>query len=87
MTPPLEDDAQLADVDDLDPAVTLDLRGTRARLVTTDGDLVMLVDDGDVQVEFDSGADGTWEQAVQGAQRVASTALAFAEAIRAQRQQ
>jgi hypothetical protein len=78
-TPVSEDDEDLA------PIVTLDLRAIRTRLEEADGDLIMLVDDGDVQVEFGSGLCGTWEQAILGAQRVASTALAFAEALRERR--
>jgi len=74
-----EDDEELA------PIVTLDLRAIRTRLEEADGDLIMLVDDGDVQVEFGSGLCGTWEQAILGAQRVASTAMAFAEALRERR--
>src|SRR5688572_23206616 len=50
---------------------SLDLRGLRAQIVETDGDLIMVVDDGDVQVEFDSGMSGSWEQAILGAQRLA----------------
>jgi hypothetical protein len=73
------------DDDELSPIVTLDLRAIRTRLEETDGDLIMLVDDGDVQIEFGSGLCGTWEQAILGAQRVASTALAFAEALRRRR--
>jgi hypothetical protein len=71
--------------EELYPIVTLDLRAIRARLEETEGDLVMLVDDGDFQVEFGSGLCGTWEQAILGAQRVASTALAFAEQLRLRR--
>ena len=70
---------------DLSPILTLDLRAIRVVIEETEGDLVMLVDDGDVQVEFGSGLCGTWEQAILGAQRVASTALAYAEALRLRR--
>jgi hypothetical protein len=65
--------------------LSLDLRGLQTRLVETEGDLVMLVDDGDVGVEFSSGMDGTWEQAIRGAQLLASTALAYGEALRTHR--
>ena len=75
----------MAEDDDLYPIVTIDLRALRVRLEDAEGDLIMLVDDGDVQVEFGSGLAGTWEQAILGAQRLASTALAFAEALRLQR--
>jgi hypothetical protein len=75
----------VSEEDELAPIVTLDLRAIRTRLEEADGDLIMLVDDGDVQVEFGSGLCGTWEQAILGAQRVASTAMAFAEALRQRR--
>jgi hypothetical protein len=71
--------------EELSPIVTLDLRTIRIRLEELDGDLTMLVDDGDVEVEFSSGTCGTWEEAIVGAQRLASTALAFAEALRTRR--
>ena len=75
----------MSDDEELFPIVTLDLRAIRARLEETEGDLIMLVDDGDFQVEFGSGLCGTWEQAILGAQRVASVALAFAEELRRRR--
>lgn len=75
----------MAEDEELSPIVTLDLRAIRVRIEETDGDLVMLVDDGDVQVEFGTGLCGTWEQAILGAQQVASIALAFAEALRTRR--
>jgi hypothetical protein len=71
--------------EELSPIVTLDLRTIRIRLEELDGDLTMLVDDGDVEVEFSSGTGGTWEEAIVGAQRLASTTLAFAEALRSRR--
>src|SRR4051794_27594057 len=52
------------DEEELSPSVTLDLRGIRVRLEEQDGDLIMLVDDGDVQIEFSSGLNGSWDQAV-----------------------
>ena len=54
---------------ELSPLVTLDLRAIHAVIEETDGDLVMLVDDGDIQIELNSGLCGTWEQAVAGAER------------------
>ncbi|MEV0566304.1 hypothetical protein [Dactylosporangium sp. NPDC050588] len=68
--------------DDLFPIVTLDLRAIRAVLTEDEGDLILLVDDGDVQIEFSSGLCGTWEQAILGAERVASAATDFAAALR-----
>lgn len=66
----------------LSPIVALDLRFINAVITEDEGDLIMLVDDGDVQIEFTSGMCGTWEQAIVGAQRVASTALEYAASIR-----
>src|SRR5690349_18167339 len=71
--------------EEMSPIANLDLRAIRTQLADADGDLVLLIDDGEVQVEFDSGVNGSWEQAIQGAQRVASAALAYAAALRAQR--
>jgi hypothetical protein len=71
--------------EDLSPIVTIDLRAVRIRMEECDGDLVMLVDDGDVEVEFGSGMSGSFEQAIFGAHRLASTALAYAEALRGRR--
>lgn len=66
----------------LSPIVTLDLRAINAYITEDEGDLIMLVDDGDVQIEFGSGLCGSWDQAIIGAQRVASTALEYAAAMR-----
>jgi hypothetical protein len=73
------------DNDDLGPVVTVDLRAVRIRMQECEGDLVLLVDDGDVEVEFGSGVGGTFEQAIFGAERLASTALAYAQALRGRR--
>jgi hypothetical protein len=66
----------------LTPIVTLDLRYINAVITEDEGDLIMLVDDGDVQIEFTPGMCGSWEQAIVGAQRVASTALEYAATVR-----
>ena len=66
----------------LSPVVTLDLRYINAVITEDEGDLIMLVDDGDVQIEFSSGMCGSWEQAIVGAQKVASTALEYAATVR-----
>jgi hypothetical protein len=68
--------------EELAPMVNLDLRAIRAYVDEADGDLVLLVDDGDVQVEFDSGLSGSWEQAILGAERIASAALEYATELR-----
>jgi hypothetical protein len=84
-----EDDEDLGavvtDDEDLGPVVTIDLRAVRIRMQECEGDLVLLVDDGDVEVEFGSGVGGTFEQAIFGAERLASTALAYAQALRGRR--
>jgi hypothetical protein len=61
---------------------SLDLRGLRTRIVVDEGDLVLEVDDGDVQIQFEAGLSGTWEQAILGAERLASVAQEFADALR-----
>jgi hypothetical protein len=71
--------------EELSPVVTLDLRAINAVITEDEGDLIMLVDDGDVQVEFGSGLCGSWDQAITGAHRVAATAMEFAEALQAHR--
>jgi len=74
-----------SETEELSPCCTLDLRAVRAFITEDEGDLIMLVDDGDVQIEFSSGLCGSWDQAIVGAQRVASTALEFAAALRRDR--
>lgn len=61
---------------------SLDVRGLRARVEYLDGDPVLLVDDGDVEIEFSSGMGGTWDQAITGAERLAATAAAYAVELR-----
>jgi hypothetical protein len=73
------------DDEDLGPIVNIDLRAVRIRMEECDGDLVLLVDDGEIEVEFCSGVGGTFEQAILGAERLAGTALAFAQALRCRR--
>jgi hypothetical protein len=70
--------------DDLFPIVTLDLRAIRTVITEDEGDPILLIDDGDVQIEFSSGLCGTWEQAILGAERIATAAEQFAAALRAQ---
>jgi hypothetical protein len=71
--------------DDFGPIVTIDLRAVRIRIEECDGDIVLLVDDGEIEVEFGSGLGGAFEQAILGAERLASTALAYAQALRGRR--
>ena len=75
----------MSEDDDPGPIVTIDLRAVRIRMEESDGDLVLLVDDGDIEVEFGSGVGGTFEQAILGAERLASTALAYSQALRVRR--
>jgi hypothetical protein len=70
--------------DDLFPIVSLDLRAIRTVITEDEGDPILLIDDGDVQIEFSSGLCGTWEQAILGAERIATAAEQFAVALRAQ---
>jgi hypothetical protein len=70
--------------DDLFPIVSLDLRAIRTVITEDEGDPILLIDDGDVQIEFSSGLCGTWEQAILGAERIATAAEQFAAALRAQ---
>ena len=70
--------------DELFPIVTLDLRAIRTVITEDEGDPILLVDDGDVQIEFGSGLCGTWEQAILGAERIATAAEQFAAALRRQ---
>jgi len=82
---PVEKDIAVSDDDDLGPIVSIDLRAVRIRIEEIDGDAVLLVDDGEIEVEFGSGLGGTFEQAILGAERLASTALAYAEVLRRRR--
>ncbi|MDG6100680.1 hypothetical protein Daura_02955 [Dactylosporangium aurantiacum] len=70
--------------DELFPIVTLDLRAIRTVITEDEGDPILLVDDGDVQIEFGSGLCGTWEQAILGAERIATAAGQFAAELRRQ---
>ncbi|WP_433082846.1 hypothetical protein ACQP1P_02940 [Dactylosporangium sp. CA-052675] len=70
------------DEEELSPIVSLDLRAITAVITEDEGDPILLIDDGDVQIEFTSGMNGSWDHAVLGAQRVASAALEFAAVLR-----
>nr|BFE63678.1 hypothetical protein GCM10020063_082040 [Dactylosporangium thailandense] len=70
------------DEEELSPIVSLDLRAITAVITEDEGDPILLIDDGDVQIEFASGMSGSWEHAIIGAQRVASAALEFAAVLR-----
>ncbi|MEV6923623.1 hypothetical protein AB0M46_03770 [Dactylosporangium sp. NPDC051485] len=66
----------------LSPIAGIDLRYLNAKITEDEGDLILLIDDGEVQVEFTSGMGGSWQQAIVGAQRMASTALEYAASLR-----
>ncbi|GAA3275183.1 MULTISPECIES: hypothetical protein [Dactylosporangium] len=68
--------------EELSPAVSLDLRAITTTITNDEGDPILLIDDGDVQVEFSSGMNGDWKDAITGAQRMASAALEFAAVLR-----
>ncbi|MER7275772.1 hypothetical protein ABT369_15050 [Dactylosporangium sp. NPDC000244] len=70
------------DEEELSPIVSLDLRAITAVITEDEGDPILLIDDGDVQIEFASGMNGSWDHAIIGAQRVASAALEFAAVLR-----
>ncbi|MFI5906306.1 hypothetical protein [Dactylosporangium sp. NPDC051541] len=70
------------DEEELTPALSLDLRAINATITEDDGDPVLLIDDGDVQIELSSGMNGNWQDAITGSQRVASAALEFAAVLR-----
>jgi hypothetical protein len=72
----------LDDEEELSPVVSLDLRGINAVITEDEGDPILLIDDGDVQIEFMSGMNGNWQDAIRGAQRVASASLEFAAVLR-----
>ncbi|WP_433213894.1 hypothetical protein ACQP00_02910 [Dactylosporangium sp. CS-047395] len=72
----------LDDDEELSPVVSLDLRAIHTQLTEDDGDPILLIDDGDVQIELTSGMNGSYETAIIGAQRVASAALEFAAILR-----
>jgi hypothetical protein len=61
--------------DDVVGLGSLDLRGVKAQVEYIDGEPSMIVSDGDVEIELWSGIGGTWEQAIVGAEQVASVAL------------
>jgi hypothetical protein len=65
-----------------DLGVSLDVRGLRPYVVERDGDLVLAVTDGDVEVEISPGAGGSHEQAMLGAERLATAAHEYADALR-----
>ncbi|GAA2377778.1 hypothetical protein [Dactylosporangium salmoneum] len=66
----------------LSPIAGIDLRYLNAKITEDEGDLILLIDDGEVQVEFTSGMGGNWQQAIVGAQKMASTALEYAASLR-----
>ena len=70
---------------DLEPIVTLDLRSLRTTLEEQDGDLILLVDDGDIQIEFSSGLNGTWQQAIEGTERLMEALTEFTATLRRMR--
>jgi len=68
-----------------DPVATLDLCAVRAILTHDDGDPILVLHDTDVAIRLEpgSGEGGGWEQqSALGAERVASTLLAYAAEVR-----
>ncbi|MET7427121.1 hypothetical protein [Dactylosporangium sp. NPDC005555] len=53
-----------------EPMTDLDLRGLRASIESEDGDLMVVVHDGETCIRLESGMGGTREQAILGAERL-----------------
>src|SRR4051812_39082872 len=68
--------------EELSPLASLDLRAITATITEDEGDPILLIDDGDVQIELTSGMNGNWQDAITGSQRIASAALEFAAVLR-----
>jgi len=64
---------------------SIDLRGIAVRLEVDEGDLTLIIGDEDREVEFTSGLGGSWEQAIEGAERIANAAHEFAASLRLDR--
>jgi hypothetical protein len=60
----------------------MDLRGLRAFITLEDDDLVMVVHDGDQSLTFETGAGGSFEDAIRGAEQLADQALQFANLLK-----
>ena len=71
--------------EELVQVASIDLRTVRIRIEEDEGDLILLVDDGEIVIEFNSGVCGTWEQAIDGARRLGDSALSFSESLRSRR--
>ncbi len=61
-----------------DTALSLDLRGLKAFITAEDGDLLMVVHDGNQSITFECGAGGSFEDAIRGAEQLADMAMQFA---------
>jgi hypothetical protein len=71
--------------EELVPVASIDLRTVRIRIKEDEGDLILLIDDGEILIEFNSGVCGTWEQAIDGAKWLGDAALSYSESLRARR--
>jgi len=69
-------------VSDREPLAELVLRGLDVRVEDRDGDLVLILDDGEVLVSLEQGAGGRAEQAIAGLGRFVTAATALAEQLR-----
>lgn len=65
-----------------EPLAELVLRGLDVRVEDRDGDLVLVLDDGEVLVTLEQGAGGRYDQAIEGLDRLALAASALAEQLR-----
>lgn len=61
---------------------SIDLRGAVARIEHDEGDLIFVIGDEDREVDLTSGLGGSFDEAVQGAERIADVAYKFAAALR-----
>lgn len=68
---------------EVETSAVLDLRSARAWVAESDGGPVLMLSDGDTQVELSCGLVGRTHLAAQGAERVATSALQLAAMVRA----
>ena len=61
-----------------DPPLSLDLRGLKTFLTAEDGDLLMVVHDGNQSITFECGAGDSFDDAIRGAEQLADMAMQFA---------
>jgi hypothetical protein len=65
-----------------EPMASLDLRGLQAQICHDEGDVIVVVHDGDVCFHLESGLGGRLADAIQGAERLATTMEQMAALLR-----